>query len=100
MFEVIDLLTFMRSTVLGPLVLIRNGQQPQGVRKLEKYGVQELEELKGTISLHSFNSCYQALKNTIYMYQSLRQVSEIVPKAEAERISIEFLGNVYSAQFQ
>ncbi|RCX23690.1 nucleotidyltransferase-like protein [Fontibacillus phaseoli] len=100
LFEVIDLLTFIRSTVLGPLILIRNGRQPRGVRKLEKYGVQELEDLKKTVSLHSFESCYQALKNTITMYQSLRQVSEIETKAEAESISIEFLDNVYSAQSQ
>ena len=100
LFEVIDLLTFMRSTVLGPLVLIRNGQQPRGVRKLEKYGIQELEDLKGTISLHSFDSCYQALKNTINIYQSLRQVSKFAPKADAERISIEFLDDVYSAHSQ
>lgn len=100
LFELIDLLTFMRSTVLGPLVLIRNGQQPRGVRRLEKYVAEELEELKGTIPFHSFESCYQSLKNTINMYQRLRQVSEIVTKAEAERISIEFLDSIYSAQFQ
>lgn len=100
LFEVIDLLTFMRNAVLGPLVLMRNGQQPRGVRKLEKYGVQELEELKGTISLHNLDSCYQALKNTIALYQSLRQASEIVTKTEAERISIEFLDHVYSAKLQ
>ncbi|WP_410768774.1 nucleotidyltransferase domain-containing protein [Fontibacillus sp. BL9] len=99
-FELIDLLTFLRSTVLGPLILIRNGQQPRGVRKLEKYGVHELEDLRGTVSLHSFDSCYQALKNTIKMYQSLRQASEIAIKAEAERISIEYLNHVYSAHFQ
>ncbi|UED77482.1 nucleotidyltransferase domain-containing protein [Brevibacillus sp. DP1.3A] len=100
LFELIDTLTFMRNAVLGPLVLIRNGHSPRGVRKLEKYAIKELEELKGTIPIHSFESCYQALKNTIKMYQSLRQGSEIVPRKEAERVSIEFLDGIYSGQSQ
>jgi hypothetical protein len=45
----------MRSTVLGPLVLIRNGQQPRGVRKLEKYGVQKLEDLQPNLNNSLFN---------------------------------------------
>lgn len=96
LFELIDTLTFMRNAVLGPLVLIRNGHSPRGVRKLEKYALKELEELKGTIPIHSFESCYHALKNTIKMYQHLRQGSEIAPRKEAERVSIEFLDGIYS----
>ncbi|NRR23474.1 nucleotidyltransferase domain-containing protein [Brevibacillus sp. MS2.2] len=100
LFELIDTLTFMRNVVLGPLVLIRNGHSPRGVRKLEKYALKELGELKGTIPIHSFESCYHALKNTIKMYQRLRQGSEIVPRKEAERVSIEFLDGIYSGQSQ
>jgi len=99
LFEVIDTLTFMRNAVLGPLVLIRNGHPPRGVRKLEKYALKELEELKGTIPIHSFESCYHALKSTIKMYKDLRQVSEIVPRKEAERVTIEFVDGIYSEQF-
>ncbi|WP_338130709.1 nucleotidyltransferase domain-containing protein [Cohnella ginsengisoli] len=61
-FELIDHLTFIRNAVLGPMVLIRNGHAPRGVRKLETYAVNELEQLKGTIPSHSFESCYNALK--------------------------------------
>lgn len=76
------------------------GHPPRGVRKLEKYAFKELEELKGTIPIHSFENCYHALKNTIKMYQRLRQVSEILPRKEAERVSIEFLDGIYLEQFQ
>ncbi|MGG4048916.1 oxalate:formate antiporter [Paenibacillus favisporus] len=96
LFEVIDTITFMRNTVLGPLVLIHNGHSPRGVRKLEKYALKEMEELQGTVPIHSFESCYHALKNTIQMYQRLRQGSDIVPRNEAERVSIEFLDGIYS----
>ncbi|MBY0088644.1 nucleotidyltransferase domain-containing protein [Brevibacillus sp. M2.1A] len=98
LFELIDTLTFMRNAVLGPLVLIRNGHSPRGVRKLEKYALKELEELKGTIPIHSFESCYHALKNTIKMYQQLRQGSEIEPRKDAERVSIEFLDGIFSGK--
>ncbi|GIP47344.1 MULTISPECIES: nucleotidyltransferase domain-containing protein [Paenibacillus] len=100
LFELIDTITFMRNAVLGPLVLINNGHLPRGVRKLEKHALEEVEELKGTIPIHSFESCYLALKNTIKMYQRLRQVSEISPRSEAERITIEFLEGIYSERSQ
>lgn len=100
LFELIDTITFMRNAVLGPLVLISNGHLPRGVRKLEKHALEEVEELKGTIPIHSFESCYLALKNTIKMYQRLRQVSEISPRSEAERITIEFLEGIYSERSQ
>ncbi|MBB3125383.1 hypothetical protein FHS19_000037 [Paenibacillus rhizosphaerae] len=96
LFELIDTITFMRNTVLGPLVLIRNGHSPRGVRKLEKYALKELEELQDTVPIHNFQSCYHALKNTIKMYQRLREGSEIVPRNEAEQVSIEFLDSIYS----
>lgn len=93
-FELIDHLTFIRNAVLGPMVLIRNGHAPRGVRKLETYAVNELEQLKGTIPSHSFESCYNALKNTIEMYQRLRTVSTIAPKTEAERVSVAYLDQI------
>ncbi|WP_345784148.1 nucleotidyltransferase domain-containing protein [Paenibacillus lacisoli] len=61
LFELIDHLTFIRNAVLGPMILARYGHSPRGVRKLEKYASKEIEELKGTIALHSFESCYHAL---------------------------------------
>ncbi|PYI51385.1 nucleotidyltransferase domain-containing protein [Paenibacillus flagellatus] len=97
LFEIIDLLTFMRSTVLGPLVLIRNGRQPRGVRRLEKYGAEALEELKETVPSHSFESCYRSLKITIQMYRRLRQDSDLVKKEEAERVAVEYLDRIYAA---
>ncbi|TLS51424.1 oxalate:formate antiporter [Paenibacillus antri] len=97
-FEVIDLITFMRSAVLGPLALIRCGHLPQGVRKLETCAVEGLEELKGTIPVHSFESCYRALKNTIQLYLRFRDVRKIVPKTEAERVSVEYLDGIFASQ--
>lgn len=97
-FELIDHITFIRSAVIGPLVSMRNGQLPRGVRKLEQFGTIEIDELKRTIPIHSFESCYHALKSTIHLYQSLRQHSDVlVLKEEAEHVSTAYLENVYSS---
>jgi len=98
LFECIDHLAYMRSAVLGPLVHLRNGQLPRGVRKLESYAAAEVKELQGTVPSYSFDSCYHAMKLTIEMYRRLRQESEITAKAEAERISVAYLDGVYAAQ--
>lgn len=100
LYEVIDLVTYMRSSVVGPLVHIHNGQQPRGVRRLEQSGAEELGELNGTVPSHSFESCYRALKMTINLYLRLRPISAIITKSEAERTSVAFLDRVYSARLQ
>ncbi|WP_046231841.1 nucleotidyltransferase domain-containing protein [Paenibacillus algorifonticola] len=97
-FELIDHLTFIRGTVIGPLVLMKNGQLPRGVRKLEQYGISEKEELIKTIPSHNFESCYHALKSTIDLYKRLRQQSgTLVLKEEAEQVSIAYLEKVYAS---
>lgn len=98
LFELIDHITFIRNAVLGPLVHIRNGHLPAGVRRLEKYAENEIDALRETIPLHSCESCYRALKSTITMYQHLRQTShDLIRNEEAERASIDFLDTVYSS---
>jgi len=98
LFELIDHLTYMRNAVLGPLFLIKNGELPRGVRKLEKHASEELEELKETIPTHSTKSCYHALQMTIRLYQRLRQhLGDFEYKRAAEQVSIAYLETVYSS---
>ncbi|OZB92410.1 nucleotidyltransferase domain-containing protein [Paenibacillus sp. XY044] len=99
LFELIDHLSFMRNTVIGPLLHIKNGELPRGVRKLEEYEGEELDELKETIPNHSTESCYHALKKTIHLYQRLRQhLGDFEYKSEAEQASIAYLESVYSSK--
>ncbi|NQX62735.1 nucleotidyltransferase domain-containing protein [Paenibacillus qinlingensis] len=96
LFELIDHLTFMRNAVLGPLFLIKNGELPAGVRRLEKHVSEGLEELKETIPSHSRESCYHALQMTIRLYQQLRQdLGDFEYKSEAEQVSVAYLESVY-----
>ncbi len=98
LFEAIDMITFMRNSVLGPLILMRNGRLPRGVRRLETYATDETGQLKDTIPSHDAESCYRALKNSICIYQQLRQPTDgLVIKKEAELASIAYLEKVYSS---
>ena len=97
-FECIDLVTYMRSAVLGPLAHIRSGHLPRGVRKLETCTPELLAELQGTVPTHSFESCYRALKNTIALYLRLRDTGQIVPRKEAERVSVEYLDAIFASR--
>ncbi|OXM82913.1 nucleotidyltransferase domain-containing protein [Paenibacillus rigui] len=97
-FELIDLLAFIRSTVLGPLILAENGQLPRGVRRLEQYVPAAVAELEETVPAHNSGSCYRSLHASICIYRRLRRnVANLVHREEAEKASIAFLDQVYAS---
>ncbi|WP_127132556.1 aminoglycoside 6-adenylyltransferase [Pseudoflavitalea rhizosphaerae] len=72
-FEAIDFLSAIRNMVLGPLLLISQGQLPRGVRKLEKYLPEStLQQLKCTLATHDRVSILKAIHTCIEMYRDLR----------------------------
>ncbi len=48
LFETIDFISFLRQSAIGPLVLMKGGHLPRGVRKLEFDAEEHLERLKQT----------------------------------------------------
>jgi hypothetical protein len=94
LFEAIDALTFMRARVLGPLVLLGAGAQPNGVRRLEQSAAARLAPLRSTVSAHDRESCRSALAATAALYTELREelaVPDLVRRTEAERAVRDFL---------
>jgi hypothetical protein len=72
-FEAIDFLSAIRNMVLGPLLLISQGQLPRGVRKLEKHLPPSiLEQLKGTLATHDRASILSAIYQCVDLYRDLR----------------------------
>lgn len=72
-FEALDALSYIRITVLGPLLLIKNENLPRGVRKIETQILPEdLDLLKNTVGTLEKHSLIKILKNTIFLYQYLR----------------------------
>lgn len=98
LFECMDLISFLRSAALGPLILTQNGQLPRGVRKLEQYAPDEIPELEETVPSHNFESCYKALQASVRIYQRLRQnITMLVVREEAEQVSINYLDRVHTS---
>lgn len=72
LYECIDALNMMRSIVLGPLLAVRHGRRPQGVRRLEQYAP-ESARLERTVANHTVMGCIAALHATVDLYRDLRE---------------------------
>ena len=73
LFEAFDFLGFLRMVVLGPLLHIRNGNQPRGVRKVEtKLTADDLKALTKTTSKLNAPDLVTALWKTMEIYENLR----------------------------
>ncbi|TYA12157.1 oxalate:formate antiporter [Paenibacillus faecis] len=98
LFEVIDSLAFIRSSVLGPLIQVKNGKLPRGVRRLEQLNSQTVIRLKDTLPAHTPKSCYRAIKEAIKIYRELRQdYPELEPRLDAEDKVVPYLDRVYES---
>jgi hypothetical protein len=71
--EVIDFMSYLRSQVIGPLLLMQKGHQPRGVRRIESLAGGELPRLLRTVAKHDVRSCADAIYATIELYRELRE---------------------------
>ncbi|AMC93127.1 oxalate:formate antiporter [Erysipelothrix larvae] len=93
LFETIDFLSFLRQSVLAPLIQLHLGKLPRGVRKIELDAPQYIEALEKTVATHDYESCVNALKATINLYLELREKlsqSSFFRKVEAERVALRY----------
>lgn len=97
LFEALDFISYLRSTVLGPLGLLRAGCKPSGVRRIEQLAPTLAAALKGTVALHEPESCYLALERCIEIYRSLRSTTVIRHEA-AEEAAVAYLQIVRARQ--
>ncbi len=78
-FEAIDFISAIRQMVIAPLMQIRNGQLPRGLRKVETNFLEDdLENLKETIAAYDNYSIISAIDTVIYIYRFLRE--ELFPE--------------------
>ncbi len=95
LFEAMDSLSFLRVVVLGPLIQVKNGDRPRGVRKVEmNLTPDDLSKLKLTIAVYEQASIIAALQASIKLYRDLRQhlfSEEIKMQAETELKVVEYL---------
>lgn len=96
-FETIEFISFVRQIVIGPLILIKVGQQPRGVRKIEIDAPEYFEILKKSVVQYDRKSCYDSIKIIIDLYRELRDFhksEKLIIKSEAELIAVEYLDNI------
>jgi hypothetical protein len=73
-FEALDTLSFIRTLVTSPLLQIKNGQLPRGARKVEfNFEANDLKQLIATVPSYSAKTIFEALENTVNLYQKVRQ---------------------------
>lgn len=72
-FEAYDFMGFLRMTVFGPLLQIKNDNLPRGVRKVEtELNSDDLGKLKLTIPNYNRQSLLDSLRNAVLLYRQLR----------------------------
>lgn len=72
LFEAIEFISFLRQTVVGPLILLKHQKLPRGVRKIEVDAKEELQTLIDTVAIHNVQSCLKSLNAMILLYVDLR----------------------------
>jgi hypothetical protein len=71
--EAYDFMGFLRMIVFGPLLHIKNGNLPRGVRKVETdLESEDIAKLKLTIPTYDRQSLLDSLRNAVWLYRQLR----------------------------
>ncbi|MGD1819068.1 MAG: aminoglycoside 6-adenylyltransferase [Pleomorphochaeta sp.] len=98
LFEAIEFISFLRQTVIGPLILLKKGKQPKGVRKIEIDAPEFLDELINTVATYNKESVYYSLKNIILLYKDLRNdyiFDNFQPNIKAEDVATRYLEDIF-----
>ncbi len=100
LMEAFDFLSFLRMTVLSPLLQVKNNKQARGLRRVEtQLSLSDLENLKITIAQYNRESIIKALDNSISIYKSLRRklyTDTIDLQTKAEKRSLEYFKKIKS----
>lgn len=92
--EAIDSLSIFRMMIFGPLLHIKSGNLPKGVRKVEMLlANDDLKGLESTIAAYDKRSLVAAIKNSVKLYQILRKElfnDDVIWRVDAEREVLKF----------
>lgn len=98
LMEAFDFLSFLRMTVLSPLLQVKNNKQARGLRRVEtQLSLSDLENLKITIAQYNRASIIKALDNMVSIYKSLRRklfTEEIQLQSKAETKSLAYFKQI------
>lgn len=73
-FEALDFLSFLRMVVIAPLLQLKNGKLPRGLRKVEfNFAPADLDKLISTVPVYEVDSIINSLENATKIYLELRK---------------------------
>ncbi|WP_157494259.1 aminoglycoside 6-adenylyltransferase [Fulvivirga imtechensis] len=97
-FEALDFLSFVRTFVISPMLQIKNGKLPRGLRKVEiNFPKSDLDKLVTTVPAYKMESIFDSLENTVSLYIELRQIifpSTIKLRTQTELRTLEYLKEI------
>ncbi|WP_432845398.1 nucleotidyltransferase domain-containing protein [Amycolatopsis sp. CA-161197] len=95
LFDVLGFLAFLRETVLGPLIAVRAGLAPRGVRRLEFVAPDAARELQATVCGYDAKEAASAVLASVELYRRWRGAVE--RSARAEELAVRYLADVVGA---
>jgi predicted nucleotidyltransferase len=97
-FEAYDFFGFLRMTVFGPLLHIKNKNLPRGVRKVETaLDNEDFAKLKMTIPTYERKSLLKSLRNAVTIYREIRSElfdSSIVLQNETDQSVMKYFAEI------
>jgi hypothetical protein len=96
LFEVLDMLAYVRGQVLVPLASQVRGSTPRGVRRVEQQAPDLVPALALTVASHDPRGCASAIGQCVRMYRDLRGELSVRPhlNLEAEMAAVQYLGEI------
>jgi hypothetical protein len=94
LFEVVDFLAAVRAMSIGPMLHLKHGHLPRGVRRLETVAAADLAPLMATVATYDAASCASALRAVVRLYRVLRDQADapgLVRQARAEAAALAYL---------
>ncbi|GAC16366.1 aminoglycoside 6-adenylyltransferase [Aliiglaciecola lipolytica] len=93
LYEAIDLVSFIRQVVIGPIAMANNGFEPNGVRKIENKLPLLAKQLNSTITPREKMPLFNALRTLVEIYISLRQanLSQLELRDAAQQVALSYL---------
>lgn len=99
-FEAVDFFAFLRATVLGPLIHIKNRKLPRRVRRVEaELDPADVESLRLTIPRYDRESLLASLRNSVALYRELRSRlfdSSVSLRRETEKRVMSYFDEIES----
>ncbi len=72
-FEALDFLSYLRVNVVAPLLQVKNGYLPRGLRRVESgFPPDDILSLAETVPVYDPSSIFYSLENIIKLYRELR----------------------------